>query len=805
MLAVPRSLRPPQFALLFIAISVALSSCNITRHVPEGQYLLVKNKVEIDNKKIDTDELYGIIKQKPNRKILGLIRFHLGVYNYANTKKEKDSKFREWLKNTIGEPPVVLDSSLTVKSSKQLQQYLFNTGYFNGTVTGTTIRKRKKARVIYTLKPGQPYIVRQVAFALADTSLLRPIRKSVGTLIRPGHNYEVDVFEKERERVSRSMRNQGYYYFNKEYIRFDVDSTLGRHKVDALVKVLNPYERATIDGQDTLLEKKHQVYFINNIYINSDYNARKNSVITDTVYNMGYYFLNPDQMQHKQSVLAKSIFFKKGELYRLENVEYSQNHLAALRTFRFINIEFKPAKEGNNKLDCFINLSRLPRQSATLETEGTNRSGNLGIAGSVTYQNKNTFRGAQILEAKVKGGLEAQRLANSSNENQDAEVIENFTPFNTLEFGGELSLYVPNLLLSQQLEAFKKLSSPKTKVNLAYNFQNRPDYKRNLASASYSFSFEGEKYGSLSIFPAEISVIQIDKQPAFEEQLSNTRNNLLISSYNNHFISASKISYSFSTQNINKLKNFFYYRANLEGAGNMLRAAHSLAGAPLDSTDSYEIFGIRFAQYVKTDITFIKYNILNRRSKFVWRAVTGIGIPLNNLGVLPFEKSFFGGGANGIRAWQARTLGPGSLSDTTSLSVDQVGDVQLELNLEYRFKITQVVEGALFSDFGNIWLLEKDPQRTGGEFQIDRFYKEIAMSPGVGVRLTFSFFTLRFDTGLQALDPSLPAGEQWIFQPKDKTNDARKEANTYRESLGLNKLDTYRTKFNFNLGIGYPF
>lgn len=838
----------PRYRFFLIGILALLfGACNSTKLVPEGKYLLNKTKLHIDDKKIDEDELDAIIKQHPNRRILWTLRFHLGVYNYASRKLgKKETKFRNWLKNTIGEEPVIYDRQFTKKSTHQLNLFLKNKGYFNSTVKDSAFFEKKKAKVHYYIKGGEPYRIRKITFSIADTALIKPIRiASRRTLMKPGNNYDVNVITKERQRMAEAMKNQGYYDFSKEYIYFEVDSALNRHKLDLKLVIKNPLMKAVDSlGNDTLIGGTHQLYFIRNIYVNTWYKPSAPDEPLDTLVVDGYYFLYRSSIQIKPEVLIKNIFIKEGNLYSLRNEKYTYSRLAALKLFKFISIRHHFADDGSsdsyrnhNQLDCYINLTPSPRQSFAIETEGTNRSGNLGVSGSMVYKNKNTFKGAEVLEVKFGGGLEAQKIQSTSEDKLLGEGPDNLskaTPFNTLELGPEVSLYIPKLWLPRKLSKLPRHRSPKTTFTGRYSFQQRPDYTRDIATISYGYSWKGSKYHSHIFTPVDVSLVKIDiRDTVFQNYLEASNNTFLKNSYESQVIVSSRYSFIFSNQDLNKSRNFLYLRANIEGAGNFLRMTNNLFGTSQQADGSYHFFKVQYAQYLKSDVDLRIYNVLNKRTNVVYRLYAGTGVPMTNLNSMPFVKSFFGGGANGLRAWEARTLGPGSfLNDTLPVAIDQIGDVKFEANIEYRFDIMKILEGAFFADIGNIWMLKEDPRRPGGDFKFNRFYKELAVGAGLGARFDFSFFIIRLDAALPIRDPKLPRGERWLLQPKDSYDEIMRlqneleKAGLYTEFynapgvsekslkwkeiwLKQKTIDQqsyrYSPRVVFNFGIGYPF
>ena len=781
--------------------------------------------------KFDEGELRSIVKQHPNRLLFKKVRFHLGVYNAVDkdkmmakveSKKErvriKNEKrkvegrrekeyhrtIREWLVEDVGEEPVIYDALLKNKSTRQIELYLQNKGYFNAKVSDSVSVLNKRADVTYFIETNTPYTIRKIKFSISDTALVTSIKNaSKKTLLKPGTPCDVDIIAAERSRIENVMKDQGYYRFSREYVYFEIDSNLNKNKIDIKQIVKNPKEYVD-ESIDSLRETTHKVYYIGDVYVNTNYNPRNLNIALDTVLYKGIYFLTDFDENFKKDLIASNIFINSGELYAQKRVKYTNDRISALRNFRFVNISFQEVsgKKENPVIDCFINLVPVAKHSIVSELETTtNRMAPLGISGGVFYRNKNTFRGAELFELNFSGGIEAQR--------QLTENISEFSSrfFNTLEFGPSVSLNIPRLLIPNFVSNNPAYINPYTNFSVAYHFQTRLDYTRNIAALNISYSWKPKasvnkkisRYLLYRFQPLDVNLVRIDKTSSFERQLEATNNRFLILTYQNHLISSSNFTIIFDNNEVNKkYRNTEYLKFNIEGAGNTLRAAHNIVNKELNSEGGYELFGIQFAQYVKPEIDVRLYRHFNKHSKMAYRLFAGVGVPLNNLDVLPFEKSYFAGGANGIRAWTARTLGPGSLADTSSTAVDRIGDIQLEGNAEYRFDIIDVLQGAAFVDFGNIWLRNFDAQRIGGQFRWDDFYKSTAIGLGLGARFDFSFLILRLDFAIPIRDPSLTEGERWIYQSKDKTNEGR------RLYYG-NNYSPHKSKLNLNFGIGYPF
>lgn len=802
------------FSICFLI--VVITSCKTTRHIEPGQHLLTKNYVHFngdDKHEYDAnyDAIESAIKQKPNRKLFGFIPFHLSVWNYAHSRK-KQGKLSQYLINVVGEEPVLYEPVLHDKSADQIRKTLKNQGYFNARVESTTWLSGDEAEQHFYVYSGPAYTLKNISYAFEDTALIKEFKKGVQTSLVPGSRYDVRRLDDERNELMKIMKNRGYFTFDKIHVIFDIDTNLPGERFNVSVRLRNLRVSKEIDGRDTIVEESHQKHYIDEIIINESYKAGRSSSLLDSVFHRERLYLFRSKPYVRPVRLSRNVFISPGQQYSLAKTQYTYERLSALNNFRFIDLQYESSEKESKKelLNLKINLTKAPKQSVTLETVGTNQSGNLGISAGLNYTNRNLFRGAEQFAWKVYGGLEWQNT-NSSVNAQSSDVIESIRFINAYEFGAQVSLTIPDFfgrINTAELPWFKE---PKTTFSVAADRQKRPLYERTLVNTSYQYTFRLRPRDQLIFAPIDLSVIQLDKDPDFEAQLQATNNSLLINSYNDHIIPAGKISYAYNSQELNKLKNFYYYKVNLEAAGNALRALSSTFNLDYDAEqNSYQINGVSFAQYIKFDGDFARYVNLTRESRMVYRFFAGVGIPLNNLNALPFERSFFAGGSNDIRAWRARALGPGSLADTLTYGLDQVGETQLELNLEYRWQVIKQIEGALFMDIGNIWLLRYDPQRPGANFSAKRFYNELAIAPGAGVRFNFNFFIFRLDAGLQMKDPSLPEGERWLFQPKTQTLANRRNANLTRIRNGLDPIaawgaTTYRPGLTFNLAIGYPF
>jgi hypothetical protein len=801
--------------LICIVISLIglVQSCRPTRYIEKGDYLLTKNVIHINGKDsvytgISEDALSNVLKQKPNRKLFGLVNFHLGVWNFANGRNP-DKRFTKFLKEDVGEAPVTYEPALLTRSAEQLTKYLNNHGHFNADVVTQAWIDSSSVELHYFVNTGNEYKLRKLGKSFEDDSLKSQFVGNKNDALdklklRAGSVYNTDELSKERVRLTKALRDLGYCTFEKIHITYDIDTNIAGNYFDVIIRFRNLRNVSNISGVDSVTTAPHLKHQIAGVIVNQNFqvNGLKGSTL-DSTYYRNYLYLSLSKPYVRPARIVRNLFLNRGDLYSQSKMKYTYERISGLGTYRFIDIDFEQAgtRQGVPQLDMIVNLNKAPKQGLTFETAGTNRSGNLGISSSVNYTNKNLFSGAEQFNWKVYGGLEWQNTNTSLEGNQNSVIRK--TLINTYEYGSEVSLTIPDFLFRLPGRDLPRIKEPKTNISLALDRQGRPQYDRNLINTTFQWTLRLRDQDQLTLAPIDISYVQLEKTKAFTEQLNESRNVLLINSYSDHIISAGRLAYSYTTQDFtNALKNFYYYRLSFESTGNLLRAVSKPLNLQ-ESKGSYLIDTLAFAQYVKADFEYKKYFILTRSSSYVIRLFAGSGLPLANRKALPFDRSFFAGGSNGIRAWRARALGPGNVADTTTYGIDQVGEIQLELNLEYRFKIVKQFEGAAFVDLGNIWFWN-DENRTKANFNVSDFWRGVAVAPGAGLRYNLNFFVLRFDAGLQLKDPNLPEGERWaFFQPKSLTNQYRQE---WRLNNGdPNLSDWKRPEVTFNLAISYPF
>ena len=818
-----KSLFQKIYVFAFLALSIW--SCSPTKNLKEGEIYLQSNQIKIHPRIIEQDRLYPYIKQRDNKRALWVFKIKMQQYlifndsNLAVKNEKKREKIR--LKNqrrlaagkdTInfkpvlfsrikesGEPPVIFDSSLVESTIYQFEKALFNQGYFNNDVYVEYAYNddSTKIKVQYKTHEGDQYHIHKVSLVIADTGIKEAIKvANKSSHLHKGNAYSTDDIDAERSRFASEMRNQGYFFFSKEYLEFEIDSTIGDHQVDIKFMINNPESPNT--GQDSTIETKHKKYKIGQISLNTSYNPKLSNDPTDSIHFENLIFTNLSRFQFNPHTFTNKLFYSTGDFYSEKLEARTYTRLSGMNNFKYINIGFTLPEGDSNILNCNILMTPFPSQSIGIEIEGTNTSGNLGVSGYLNYTHRNIFKHAEHLKIRVKGGVEAQQT-NSANDNSSNNAID---IFNTYEFGIETSIIFQDLLLPHRLreKILRKFNRPKTSLNYIINIQNRPDFKRFLSNASMGYLFTNKKVNTneFFIYPFDVSFIRIEKDSAFAERLAALNNPLLDATYDNQFIMGIRVLENWTNRSSSKQTNFILNRASFESAGSALQLANNLLNSDRvtdDFGDSYyTIGGVRYAQFLKLQ-NDLHYNTkLSRNTSMAYRFLGGVGVPFGNANALPYDRSFYGGGANDNRGWRARSLGPGSMIDSLKAGVDQVADIKLQISAEYRFTIFKSIEGAIFADAGNIWLIGADTARPNADFQINRFYKEIALSAGAGIRFNFGSLLVRLDWGVKLIDPNLPEGQRFVLKPEDYLKNYQKysEGKSYQYSV-------------VNLGIGYPF
>lgn len=764
-------------AIIIISLG-SLAACSTTRYLQPGESLVTKVQVKGLKDADLAEQLNGFASQKPNHRFFGVFKFNLWVYDVCASGKSR--KWKTKLQQNIGEPAVVYDSTLSALSANQMSQFLFSKGYFTNKVDFSVqkYKKGKKCRLKYVVDADTPYTVRSIAIELSDSNLARVYAEAdAASVLKPGEQYDEENLQAEQERLYQSFRNQGYYRFVRQYIHYDVDSSLNSRQVDLMLQIKNP-EDGTL----------HQAYTINDvsIAIQSD-RISDDFRRPDTMNTSRFYYIDPLR-KFNPIIFNKTVFLQKNELFRQSDVDLTYNRLGDMGVFRFSNIAFQEDSIPN-RLNAKVSLVPSKRFSIRPEIEGTVNSGNLGGNGSLGYSDRNVFRGAELFELGIKGGVETQRAIGS----------DLSTPLLARkQLAISSNLYFPKLLLPF-VRANYNIGSPRSFISATYTFDERSSYYfRRIANLSFGYDWKDTRTKSHYVKLMDVNVVSSYLTPSLTQKLLDQGNFYLLRSFIPYFSLGTQYRYTDNRQNPQSpLSDYFFFRFTVDLAGNTLSAMKDLLELPRDTAGSYRIFGLVYYQYVRPEIDLRFYNVVNDRSKWVFRINPGIGLAYGNSKVLPFEKQFFAGGSTSLRAWRARRIGPGSFTQVTNRAseVEQTGDVKLEGNIEYRFQIIRRLfgarlNGATFLDAGNVWMLKEDLSLPGSQLKGSTLWKTTAVGSGAGIRLDYGFFIFRFDIGLKLKDPSYAQGGGWVIERF--SDDSFKKANNYQF-------------LNYTFGIGYPF
>ena len=770
-------LRVKKLHIVLFLFSIAfLSSCNINRFVPEGQHLVKSNKIIIENdhKEVSKSELSDYISLKPYKEFYQSNR---PAWFYYHAQRRPNSKFWRWLNKNFGKEPVYYDKIEADNSSKQMMRYLDNVGYFNSKVTHSVIMQQKKAIITYHVYPNQPYYINELEYDIGDSLMERYIMRDSASLpLRKGQIYNAYDMNEQRDIITNRLKNSGYYFFNRDEIYYEVDSNFMNHSM-----------KVTMHVKDNKLA--HQIYKINRINVFPEFSLyRRGETITDSTtltVELGrrrvkntlhsYHYGKP---KVKPSTFATSIQIYQGRPYRLNNITRTYEALSNYRIFSNVNIEFDTLPSHGDSLhllNCRITMQQVNKHSFTLQAEGTRSDSDLGIKGSLSYNNKNFFRGAESFQLSLKYGVEAQNRIDMS-ENAGERHI-----FNTQEFGISASIRFPRFLSFFNHTDFARDYLPSTSIAAGYNLQIRYFYSRYISTASFGYDWKSSNRVRHTLTPVYFNSVKIANiNPVFQAYLDEQTNQRKKDQYTNHLLLGVRYSLIYSTQRFQKEGSFFYMRFDFESSGNLLSLLKNTK-LITESDGHYELFGVRYAQYVRGSFDLHQHLDLGKDNWLVFRQFIGLGVPYGNSIDMPFERSFYAGGANGLRGWTYRGVGPGGYVPTHQ-DIERIGDMQLELNAEYRFPIRNIFKGAVFADAGNVWTFRPNENMPLGEFRFDSFYKQIAFDAGVGLRIDASFLIIRVDLAY-ALRDAHP----------------NSEGSYWRFSNGLFK--------NMKLcwGIGYPF
>jgi outer membrane protein assembly factor BamA len=757
--------------ILSALIAVAACACNNTKYLPKNESLYVGAKVNVNAPELKKSQRKGIRKElqaltrpKPNTTILGL-RPKLWLWNIGGNPKKKFS-IRKLIKN-LGEPPVVLSDVNVENNNAVLQNHLQNTGYFNAAVTGEIQNKKRRATAIYTVVPGAQYTIDSVTFQ-ADSSALQKaiLRTRRRTLLKKGEPFDLDVVKLERVRIDERLKNQGFYYFNPDYLIVDIDSTVGNHKINVFVNTKT----------ETPTEARKR-YRIDDVVIYPTYSLQSSGQDTSKKHGesyMGYYVVDSSKF-YKPKLFAQAMQFSTGDIYNRREHNATLQRLINLGVFKFVKNRFELV--GDSLLDAYYYLTPLPKKSLRAELGGNTKSNNLtGSQVTFGFTNRNAFRGGEILKVDFSVGSEVQ-------------VSGSFRGYNTFRAGADVNLTIPRFIVPFVYINPKGGFVPRTNIQLGYEAVNRQRlYTLNSFKAGYGYIWKESLQKEHTFYPISIQYVQPVK--VTQEYLDKRRDNPTIQKVvDTQFILGANYNYLMNQMLGPRIpRNGFYFNGIADISGNI---AGLVKKKEIKNGDTARIFGAPFSQYLKLETDLRYYRQLGNEAVWANRIDVGVGFPYGNSRELPFIKQFFIGGNNSLRAFRSRTLGPGTYlaptDDTTKFVPDQSGDIKFEVNTELRFKLFKPVYGAVFVDAGNIWLKKDNVYKPGAKFSKD-FLKELAVGTGVGVRVDITILVVRLDVAFPLKKPWLPEKERWVLS-----------------DINFKNSDWRKDNVIFNLAIGYPF
>lgn len=757
-------------ALFFLFLSILLLACDATKRMPDGAYLLDKVNIDANTKSVSSKEYQPYLRQKPNSSFLKL-RYRLLLYNLAGT----DSSWVSRQLRKIGERPVLYSNRLTEISMQQLKMYAQNRGYLNAEVDTTITKEDKKAKVTYLVEGHDAYKILQYKDTIQDTAIVKILKdKNKIQFIKKNNIFDLERLDEGRMEMARTLRNNGYYNFSKDNFYFLADTTVGTHQVSLKLGLNNPTDST-----------KHQQHYIGNVKIINGIDAGKladslSTAFIDTTDFRDISVLSDNSNQFlRNRALYYNSFLRRGRLYSDRGVERTYSSLNGLGAVSQTSINLVPVvRNDSNFLDAEIAVVPGNIHWIQFGVDGTNSNGDLGVATNLTYEHRNIFRGAEKLRIRLNGAYEFIRNAGDSSAFIDQSYYE---------YGTEIGLNVPQLLVPWLLQRLKEQPSASTDFSVGINYQKRPEYLRQFFNLSSKFQWSRMDLRLTNIVePLDINYVRMPwvSDNFRNEYLSDSSNVILRSSYEDQLIARTAYTIAYTNSGARNVPKYpFRVRARIDVAGLLPRLVTALNGSKTNNEGYEEILGIRYAEYVKSDFDIAYTFPLNEKNTLATHLGIGVAYPYGNSIVLPFEKRYYGGGANHVRGWSTRTLGPGSYfrSDAGSDFVNKTGDINLILSTEYRHKLTKLFELATFVDAGNIWTIKDYASQHGGYFRFKDFYKQIAMAYGLGLRLDLNFLLLRADFAMKAHNPALESGSWTIFKPK------------------------FSRDFAFHFAIGYPF
>jgi outer membrane protein assembly factor BamA len=726
------------------------------------------NKIDKKNKRLIVSTAKEAVRIKPNKSYLGM-RPKLWMFESAG--EDPKTKLKKWLQKN-GEAPVLMSSIKPGAVSAIIDARIFNIGVFKGFTEFNIVEKKNTARVIYTTHVHEPYTVNEYHYAISDDSISQIVlAEKEKSIIKPGEKYNLDLLKGERIRIDGLLKDKGYFYFSPDYLLFKADTSAVNHTVDLKLSL-----------KDSIPENALTVYHINNVFIDQGYSLT--TLISDgkkdTVrYHNGVFLGNKSEMNIKPKVILRSVYLRKNEIYSRKNHNITLNRLMSMGNFKFIQVKFTESDTtAAGFLNATILMTPFPKYTISAEMELVSKSNNYtGPRMNLSLQNRNTFKGAELLNLKMAGSFEVQLSGKNKN-------LFSYT------WNPQLELHLPFFLVPFKINRANSIYIPKTRFLLSYNFLKRVNYfDMSTFQFIYGYNWKKDIRQEHEFNPINVSYTSIGNQSvAFTELLSS--NPYLKKSYEEQFIAGGSYSYTYNEQVVPGKKVQFFFHLTSELAGNVFSLTKIIAGDKISSDYPAKVIGSIYSQYARLSIDGRGFYNFTDKNKLALRIFAGVAKPYGNSSTMPYTKQFFSGGPNSVRAYPINSLGPGTYHQNfDNLNFLQLGgDVKLEMNAEYRFTIFRFFKGALFADAGNVWLLKSNPSTTGSSFSFSRFSEELAVGAGIGLRIDVSFFIVRFDLAMPLRNPWLDKDHRWVIN-----------------QINIGSAAWRSDNLILNVAIGYPF
>ena len=737
-----------------LALPVMLAGCSASKYVQEGEYILNKVEVKSDSAAYDAGALKQYVRQKEKPKLFSLFN------------------------NPFSKKPVVYDELQAQLSCRDLLTAMQNQGFMHAGVSlhteihgeektnrvektdgvvktdgeektdslaNKSRKKAPKVDVTYMLHPGEPFHIGKVEYDIEDKNIEQILKldEPENQKLKPGMRFTVDALDAERKRIANLLLNDGYFRFNKDFIQFSADTIAGQKDIAVTLNLLK------YKANSSAPETDHPRYEIRNInYLSND----------------------SDRIHLRHRVLLNATAMEEGKPYSASALQRTYNNFARLQAVKYTNISFKEVTDAqmdnvsgsisdstvNRLLDCNIQISTNKPSNISFQPEGTNTAGDLGAAASLTYTNRNLFRGSEQLSIELRGAYEA------------ITGLEGYQDQNYQEYSIESKLVFPRFVAPLLSKNFRRRQTANTEYSVAWDLQNRPEFHRRVFSMAWRYRWAEPRHHlnwRFDLLDLNYVYMPWISETFKRDYLDDVDNRNAILRYNYEDIFIMKMGFGLTYSD-----GIDAFRLNVESSGNLLSAFSKALNFKINSQGQRTFINIAYAQYAKADFDYTHLVRFDDRNVLALHAGIGVAYPYGNSKVLPFEKRYFSGGANSVRGWGVRELGPGGYkgNDGRIDFINQTGDMKLDLNAEYRTLLFWKFEGALFVDAGNIWTLRKYDEQPDGQFKLDKFYKQIAAAYGMGLRLNFDYFILRFDMGMKAINPAYESGdEHWaIIHPK---------------------------------------